>query len=116
MRRNAFDESRDQRIATECMADHMSCTGCGKATHRSVMAELGARCKDCYEAYCAAAFRPRQARPDTQAQRVMRRAIEAHALLDRAMSDKSIGSAQITAALRRSGDIAAPVQAEWLTT
>jgi hypothetical protein len=56
------------------------CNGCGTLTPRKELAELGARCRDCYDRYCCAARPPMYAgtkRP-TPAQDEMLRAIERH--------------------------------------
>lgn len=56
------------------------CNGCGTLTARKELAELGARCRSCYELYRAAQQPPMYAgtkRP-TLAQREMLEAVEQH--------------------------------------
>lgn len=52
MKRQAFDERRDQQIAADYHANHMACSFCGLAAERSELATYGARCLSCYRSYC----------------------------------------------------------------
>ena len=52
MKRNGFDERRDQQIAAEYHAGHMACSFCGAMTSKDDLSTFGARCRACYDAYC----------------------------------------------------------------
>ena len=42
----------DKRVADEASASYMACSFCGKQTLKSTLSEYGARCFECFEAYC----------------------------------------------------------------
>jgi hypothetical protein len=52
MRRTAFDEARDQRIADDVGASYIACKVCGKQTLIETLTEYGARCFECYGKHC----------------------------------------------------------------
>jgi hypothetical protein len=54
-RRTAFDDRRDQRVADDFHKDHLPCRWCQASTPVADLAEYGARCRRCYDAYCAEA-------------------------------------------------------------
>ncbi len=58
MRRSAFDERRDAKVADDHLANHAACMACGASAPRSDLSDLGGRCRDCYGRYCAAANPP----------------------------------------------------------
>lgn len=47
------DTRRDQQIADDYLAEHGACMRCRSMTQRSELAALGARCRQCYDAFCA---------------------------------------------------------------
>lgn len=55
MKRTAFDDRQDQRIADEFSSRQFLCCTCRRLTDGTELAEFGARCGACYEAYCRAA-------------------------------------------------------------
>lgn len=59
MKRQSFDESRDSNsnvvpFATDPGDMLLPCRWCSAPTRRAVLADLGARCIRCYQAYCQA--------------------------------------------------------------
>ena len=46
------NKSRDVAIADEFLANFSPCTFCGISTPHADLANLGARCRICFEAYC----------------------------------------------------------------
>lgn len=52
MKRQSFDERRDQRIANDYHDGHMACSWCNTMTPKAELAELGARCRPCFDDYC----------------------------------------------------------------
>jgi hypothetical protein len=48
-----YREKRDQRIADDFHSEHMPCSFCKASTPTSDLAMYGARCRPCYDAYCA---------------------------------------------------------------
>lgn len=55
MKRTKFDEYRDQKTAGEFLDNHCECTVCHVMTPRDDLTLYGARCRICYDAWCAAA-------------------------------------------------------------
>lgn len=52
MKRTAFDERRDQQIASDYTASHMACSFCKSLTEVSELSTYGSRCFACYRSYC----------------------------------------------------------------
>jgi uncharacterized membrane protein len=55
MKRNAFDDQNDRRVADDFLDGHLPCRWCQATTPKADLATYGARCRRCYEAYCAEA-------------------------------------------------------------
>lgn len=52
---STYREKRDQRIADDFHSEHMACSFCKASTSVSDLNTYGARCRPCYDAYCAQA-------------------------------------------------------------
>ena len=52
---STYRATRDQRIANDFLAEHAPCRFCQSSTPVNDLATYGARCRACYEAYCAEA-------------------------------------------------------------
>jgi len=55
MKRSAFDEHRDRQVAGEYLANIAECMACHGMAPRDDLTLYGARCRPCYDAWCAAA-------------------------------------------------------------
>lgn len=55
MKRRAFDPTSDESEIGDADRNRLPCRWCNKATLRSVLSQYGARCFECYEAFCKAA-------------------------------------------------------------
>lgn len=44
---------RDEAVADDYLASHAKCTFCGSLAPHADIARFGARCQECYSAYCA---------------------------------------------------------------
>ena len=58
MKRTAFDEARDQRIAEDTLSAVLPCSVCKTLTDRGEMSDFGARCFPCYRVYCRGCSEP----------------------------------------------------------
>ncbi len=59
---------RDRKVADEFHADNGKCSKCGAWTPNETLANLGAQCRGCFDAYCAEADSGKPA-PRTPAER-----------------------------------------------
>ena len=50
MKRTAFDERRDNAIASDYLANHLACRKCGAMTDREALMNFGGQCGRCYDA------------------------------------------------------------------
>lgn len=55
MKRSTFDDYKDKRMADDFLSEHMPCSFCQASTPTSDLATYGARCRPCYDRYCAEA-------------------------------------------------------------
>lgn len=55
MKRSSFNDYQDKRVADEFLDGHKPCTLCQTTTPVNDLATYGARCRRCYDAYCAEA-------------------------------------------------------------
>ena len=52
MKRNGFDEYRDQQTANDFSKGSAACSFCGRMTENEALSQYGARCGACFTAYC----------------------------------------------------------------
>jgi hypothetical protein len=55
MKRNAFDDRRDQAVADDYLGSHLPCRVCDHSTSRDELSQLGGRCTACHADWCAQA-------------------------------------------------------------
>lgn len=49
----SYRQQRSETMGGPAAGHDLRCRWCGKETEYAVLAELGARCRTCYEAFCA---------------------------------------------------------------
>ena len=58
MKRSAFDDRNDQRVANDVMDGMGNCAWCKRATLKTTLGQYGARCHACFDAYCQEGAEP----------------------------------------------------------